>query len=81
MNHILEKFARQWLKDNLNLCSKKSQSLFVKLYSHFVKRRKGHDDGFTICEVIDSMPTIYLSRAMIQIENTLKKNEHTNTTT
>jgi hypothetical protein len=66
MNHILADFARQWLKDNLALCTEGQRGVFIKMYAT--------DRTLALPEVIDAMPRPKLDWAMEQVEKTLLKN-------
>jgi hypothetical protein len=66
MNVILDAFARQWLKDNLALCSEKEQQVFMMMYSH-------QDRDRPIDAAVDAMPTERLDLVMVQVKRTLDK--------
>jgi hypothetical protein len=69
MNHILQGFARQWLKDGLAKLPEGSHLLFRRMYSH---------DDLTrpIDAVVDEMAPEKLNWAMQQVENSLEKAAH-----
>lgn len=68
MNHLLQEFARRWLKECLNALPEKNQEIFKRMYSPFAL-------AASIDQVVDSMPADRLDWAMTQVENTLKKSE------
>jgi len=67
MNHIIEKFARNYLKENIQLCTEGEQHVFKRMYSP-----KNLD--INILQVVDKMSIEKLDWAMMQVEKTLKKN-------
>jgi hypothetical protein len=77
MNHELETYARNWLKENLARLSEGNHSLFKRMY--------GFKKGMTADEVInqdlnavvDLMPSEELDWAMQQVKNTKAKQEVT----
>ncbi len=74
MNHILQKFARQYLKDNLNKLPGDWQKKFKLMYARNNGKRSVEDSLLIdINEVVDKIPEDKLDWAMIQIENSLKK--------
>ena len=66
MNDHIQKFARDFLKDNLVRCTEGQQHRFKQMYAH------GKLD-LTIDEVIDSMEDERLDWAMQQVQRTLDK--------
>jgi hypothetical protein len=66
MNHILQKFARDWLKENLAKLPESNHDVFKRMYSPFAI-------AATTDRVIDQMPADKLDWAMTQVENSLKK--------
>jgi hypothetical protein len=66
MNHILQAYARQWLKDNLAKLTVGNHDVFKRMYG-----QKNLDTP--INQVVDDMAQDKLDWAMTQIENTLKK--------
>lgn len=66
MNHILQKFARDWLKEQLAKLPDSNVDIFKRMYSPFAI-------AAPIDRVIDQMPADKLDWAMTQVENTLKK--------
>ena len=61
MNAVLQKFARQWLKDKLSLLSVEQQALFLAMYGY------GNSD---INKVVEVMDPAKLDWAMQQVLNT-----------
>jgi hypothetical protein len=68
MNQLLEKFARDWLKENLAKLPERNQRTFRLMYSHNNLERP-------INEVVDAITIDKLDWAMTQVENSLKKSE------
>lgn len=68
MNHILEKVARDYLKENLIKLKPDNIMMFKRMYCPRLK----NDDIDILC---DKIPKSELDWAMIQVENTMKKNE------
>ena len=68
MNTILQRFARQWLKDGLAKLPETNQLFFKRMYSHTNLETP-------IIDIIDNMPEDRLDWAMSQVENSLKKIE------
>ena len=66
MNATLENVCRTAVKEKLALCTKAHQLFFNRMYAH-----KNLDQAFEI--TVDKMPAEKLSRALDQIEATLKK--------
>ncbi len=72
MNHILEAFARQWLKDHLAGLPQRNRNVFMLMYSH-------REQGRPINDAIDAMPIDKLDNAMRQVQRTIdhqKKGAH-----
>jgi hypothetical protein len=67
MNKILEKFARDYIRENLKKCTKAQQDLFTAMYRY--------DIHMNLDSVIDSMTVSKLDWAMQQVERTVAKNE------
>src|SRR5881227_2872342 len=68
MNHLLEKFARDWLKEHLAMLPESNHRVFRLMYSH-------KDLEKPIAAVVDAIPITKLDWAMTQVENSLKKAE------
>ena len=78
MNHILEKFAREYIITNIALLPEGHQKRFKQLYGRTAGLKSGVRSmeetlETPIEDIIDTMPTEKLDWAMIQIENSLKK--------
>ena len=71
MNIILQSYARTFLKDNLHRCSEEKQLVFKRMYANGMLE-------LPIDKVINQMPYSKLDWAMVQLENTLKKNSKKN---
>lgn len=65
MNDILDKFARDWLKEHCNMLTIYQQHKFKCMYSH-------RDLNKDIYLVVDDMPSEQLDWAMQQVINTEK---------
>jgi hypothetical protein len=66
MNHLIEQFARDWLKEHLPKLPESNHRTFRLMYSH-------KDLEKPLDAVVDGMPTDKLDWAMTQVENSLKK--------
>lgn len=66
MNKILQKFARDWLKDKLAMLPADNNLIFKRMYSRA-------DLAKPIDSVIDDMSVTQLDWAMQQVQNTLDK--------
>ena len=70
MNHILEKFARQYLKEHITTLSEGELRTFKLMYS---KRSIKEIEQTNILTIIDKMPIEKLDWAMLQVEKTNMK--------
>lgn len=68
MNHLLQTFARSWLKEQLAKLPESNQDVFKRMYSPFAI-------AAPMDRVIDQMPADKLDWAMTQVENSMKKQE------
>lgn len=66
MNHLLQEFARRWLKERLSVLPERNQEIFKRMYSPFAI-------AAPIDRVVDQMPEDKLDWAMTQVENTVNK--------
>ena len=74
MNSVLQKFARDWLKENVSALPKDHHDVFKQMYG---RRWKGDDVATalskTIDNVVDEMPHEKLDWAMQQVLNSQSK--------
>lgn len=68
MDETMEIFAREKIKGGLAKCNEKMQHLFKRMYSH-------ENTDLDINVVVDKMDSDNLSRAMTQVQRTLKEIE------
>jgi hypothetical protein len=73
VNRTLEKFARDYLKENIaKLPAEKNQSFFKKMYAAGKLGPSPRLD-MPIEDIIDAMPVLSLDWAIVQVQNTLFK--------
>ena len=75
MNHILEKTARRYLRDNLRLLPMDNQETFKLMYGCEGGRSVTAALAADIGETVDKMPVVKLDWAMMQVEQSLKQNQ------
>lgn len=74
MNHILQKVAREYLKENIQKLPEDWQHTFKLMYARNNGRRSVEEASLIpINDAIDRMPEESLDWAMIQVENSLIK--------
>jgi hypothetical protein len=69
VNTQLETFARNFLKEGLSQCTCDEQMVFKRIYAN-------SNLELPIDKVVDNMPESKLDWAMQQVENTLRKKQH-----
>ena len=74
MNNILQKYARDWLKDGLSRLTDESHTVFKMMYARDNgKRSVDEAKNMPINEVVDRMPEENLDWAMQQVQRSLDK--------